>query len=109
MPAAEIDDIWIGPDHHVHYDGARDEATGTYLNTGTCTFAFKTAVGATLATGTCTYVAASSGNYLGVIDGPTYTASLTDGAFYKVEITFVQGGYDDVRTLWLRARKRGRT
>lgn len=99
--------IPIGGDCDVTYDGAQPRTGGSYLNSGTCTYALKDADGNAVAsgTGTLSYVAASDGNYLGVIDAAV-TATLTPDAWYYVEITFSQGGYNDFRRLKRQARYR---
>lgn len=102
-----MDPIYIGSDHFVRYDGARDSATGVYLNSGTCTYELFTAAGASLGTGTLSYVSASNGNYRGTIES-TVTSGLTLGAAYRVVIVFEQGSYNDRRTLRLRAADRDR-
>jgi hypothetical protein len=102
------DKIYIGPDHHVRYDDAADERTGTALTTGTCTFLLTDEDGATVTGSSGEAAHVSDGDYFGVIDGPTCTAALVEDAYYTCVITFSQGDYDDVRYLVLRAAKRGR-
>ena len=99
--------IYIGSDHDVTYEGAY--GGGGYLNSATVTFALKDSAGTTVSggTGTLSYVAASSGNYAGVIQS-SVTSLLTNRANYTLEITFVQSAFDDFRRLPLRACYRER-
>lgn len=100
----------INSDVYVEFLGARDSADDSYLNSGTCTYALylapttpggsRTAV--TGGTGTLSYVAASNGNYRGVIES-TITGTLTKGLPYDVVITFVQGNYNREKVLLYRA------
>lgn len=96
--------IYIGADMDVTYSGARIASTDAYLNTGTCTYALKTSSGAAVSggTGTLSYVASSDGDYAGVID-TIVTAALTEGSNYLLDITFVDGAYNDFRRIRLRA------
>ena len=98
--------IRIGADHDVSYLGAADR-DGNYQNSGTCTYALKDADGNAVSggTGTLSYVAASNGNYLGVIES-TVTATLTAGATYYLEITFSKSTLNDFRRLRCRAEYR---
>lgn len=101
------DPIYIGADHHVRWTGAKIEGTSTYLNAATVAFQLKNADGTNVTggSGTCAYVAASSGNYLGVIES-TVTAGLTEGAIYRLETTLVEGAYNDLRRWELVAQYR---
>lgn len=106
--------LYINSDAYVEYLDARDSADNLALNSATVTYTlYRSALtpgGARVAvsggTGTLTYVGGSSGNYRGTIQS-TVTATLTVGLPYEVEIVFVQGGYDDLRTLYYRAARRG--
>lgn len=100
--------IYIAADHAVTYESAY--AGGSYLNSGTCTFVLKDADGATVAStsGAASYVAASNGNYAGVIES-TALGSLTVGALYYLEITFAQSSYNDFRRIPLKAQYREKT
>lgn len=98
----------IGAAADVTYRGARKASDGTYLNAGTCTWRLLDSAGAIVdpaATGTLAYVAASSGNYAGTIPA-AYTAGLTAGAVYQVEISFAELLFEDKQTLIRIARKR---
>lgn len=88
--------IYIGADHDVLYSGAVPRSGGSYLNTGSGTWTLKTAAGASVATGTIDYVAASNGNYTGVIAGTSITG-LTEGTTYYVEISFADLTFHDFR------------
>lgn len=104
-------EIHVGADEEAYYEGARKRSDGTALNSGTCTWYLHTesdyAMGGAIsgATGSMDYVAASSGNYLGVIDAAV-TGALTVGAYYWLRITFSASGYDDERRFPLVARGR---
>lgn len=98
-------DLFIGCDNDVGYDGARIRATGTYMNSGTCTWSLQTTAGEVVATGSLSYVTGSSGNYLGVIDAAV-SAGLTDGRQYRLLIAFEQGGYKDARRVACKASYR---
>lgn len=98
--------IYIGCDHNVTLTGMRDAATGAYLNTGTATWTLKDASGTQISTGSLSYVAASNGNYLGVIESTDQGSGLTELATYYVYIAFTQGNYDDERRLTCEARYR---
>ena len=88
--------LFIGCDENVSYAGASDAITGTYLNTGTCTYSLQTVATppVVIDSGTLSYVAASNGNYLGIIDA-AITGALTNGQTYNVVVTFAQGNYND--------------
>lgn len=103
-----MDPIYLNVDHYVEYLGARDSADDAPLNTGTCTYALYTSAGVAVpsGSGTCDYLVASDGIYRGVI-ASTVTATLTPDAPYYLNVTFVQGNYDDARRLWYRAKHRG--
>lgn len=98
--------VYIGCDFNARYRGAQDAVSLAYLNTGTCTYSLQSLDGTILDSGSLAYVAASNGDYLGVIDAAV-TALLTVGASYKLVITFVQGNYDDKQVLTLWANYRG--
>lgn len=104
--------LYIGEDHNHRWgtnatDGAKDDLAGTYLNAAVVTWALKDAAGVlvTGGTGTLAYVAASNGNYLGVIQS-TVTALLTVGQTYYLETTLVQGDFNAFRRLPFQARYR---
>lgn len=99
--------IYIAADHDVKYYGAKTRAGEDPINDGTCTFALKDKDGTTLGTGTAPYVAASDGDYLGILQS-TATALMVEGDVYYVEITFSGGsGYNDFRRLEYVAAYRG--
>jgi hypothetical protein len=95
--------LYIGSDRNLKWNGAFDEENDLYLNSATITYALKTTPGGTiLGTGTLDYVSPSNGNYFGIIDS-TVTGALTEDAQYVLEVTFVQGNYNDFRQLWVTA------
>jgi hypothetical protein len=100
-----ISALFIGADMNVSYSGASIASTGAYLNSGTCTYVLRDEDGATVGTGTLPYVAASDGEYAGVIQS-TVTATLDEDAAYTLTITFVSGSYNDERDIPLRAAYR---
>jgi len=100
--------IYIGCDNLIKYTGAKDSDSGTYLNTGTCSYTLTDSAGATIGSGTLSYVAASNGNYEAIVDA-VVAALLEDGAIYTLTVTFVQGNYDDKRQLAVSAAYRRST
>ncbi len=103
-----MEPIFRNVDHYVEYLDARDSADDTPLDTGTCTFTLTTAAGVPVpgGSGTCAYVGGTNGNYRGILDA-AITGTLTLGAEYRIVQVFVQGGYNDQRTLRRRAADRG--
>jgi len=105
--------LYQGSDAFVKYFGAKDASDNSYLNSGACTYAIHAnnngAVGDAVvgASGALDYIAASNGNYRGVIDADTIDG-LTLGSQYWVVITFTQGNYDDKRTLLATCAQRDR-
>lgn len=97
--------LYVGADMDIGYSGAVPAAGGSYLTSGTCTWVLKNSAGATVASGSLSYVAASNGNYLGVMES-TVTSTLTADDPYTLTITFVQGSYNDERVIPLRAAYR---
>ena len=89
--------LYVGCDMDVWYTGARTR-TGTYLNSGSCTWELLDSAGASLASGPMPYEADSDGDYRGGIDATT-TATLTPNALYAVAITFTSGDSGDYRRL----------
>ncbi len=89
------DTITLNSDKTLELSGARDAATGSFLNAATVTYGLYTSAGVLVpsGTGTLTYVAASDGNYRGVIES-TVTSTLTTGQAYYALITLVQSAYD---------------
>lgn len=100
-----ISALYIGADMNVAYSGASIASTGAYLNAGTCTWTLKDSDGLTVGNGSLAYVAASNGNYLGVIES-TVTGTLTADAPYTLYVVFAQSTYDDKRIIPLRAANR---
>lgn len=103
-----VSPLYIGCDIDLDYTGARRSSGGTPLNTGTCTWSLTNSLGTAISSGTLAYVAASSGNYHGVIPS-TVTAALTPGGVYTLTVIFSDSGYDDERVLQLRASYRTAT
>jgi hypothetical protein len=111
----EVDraEIYVGADTEVFYEAARKRSDGTYLNSGTCTWALHEdsahRIGGAIAgaSGAVDYVGSSSGNYLGVIDAAV-TGLLTVGSYYWLRIVFTHpvSGCDDERRFPLVARHR---
>lgn len=103
-----------GADEYLKYFGASDSADDSYLNSGTCTYAIYENSNGSLGTavsggtGTLSYIASSNGNYRGIIDAAV-TGAMTVGAYYWIVITFVQGNYNDQRTLAAQCVRRGAT
>ena len=100
--------LYIGADMNVKYTGAYDPEAATYLNTATVTFTlYSNAALTTVVTGptTMSYVAASNGNYLGVMQSSA-TSGLTNGTTYYLKVVLTQGAYDDMRVLTLLAAYR---
>lgn len=92
--ARKLKQIWFDADNDVTWTGAY--AGGAYLNAATVTWSLKSLDEVEIATGTCTYVTASSGNYLGTIDEDV-TDGLVENTKYYLDVTLVQGGYEDSR------------
>lgn len=99
------DVLWIGSDHYVRLSDVVDEADDTPLTTGTCTFLLEDSDGNTVANSSGTASHVSGGDYRGIIDGPTCTANLEEGARYNLVITFNQGNYDREDCIPLQARR----
>jgi hypothetical protein len=89
--------IYIAADMNVDYEGAQD-ADGNFLNAGTCTWTLYESDGTLIATGSLTYVAASDGDYRGVIQSTT-TDDLEADVPYYVVVTFVEDGFNDSRRI----------
>jgi hypothetical protein len=101
-------DVIIGDDFTLRINGARDPdaAAGVYLTTATVTYTLYTAAGVSVTTGSLPYVAASNGNYRGVIES-TVTSTLTSGGLYYIIFVLVQGNYDWTDRLDLVAKPPG--
>lgn len=107
--------LFIGADANVTLTGIRDAVTGSYLNSASPTWTLQDTAGNAILDGddtpiggTIDYVAASNGDYRGVIDG-AITADLTSRQDYVVVVDFSSAGYDDVRHIPVTAMYRGRT
>lgn len=103
-----ISPLYIGADLDLDYSDARVASTDAPLNTGTCTWTLKDADGLTVGSGTLAYVAASSGDYAGVMQS-TVTGALEVDAPYTLTILFSQGSYQDARVIPMRAAYRTTT
>ena len=95
--------LYLQADNNIKITGLSDADTAAYLNSATVTYAIKNEAGSTItgATGTLDYIAASNGNYLGVVDATVMVLNSTTpftltGNFF-IEITIVQGNYNDFR------------
>lgn len=97
--------LYIGADHDVTLEGLSAAATATYLNAATVTWNLKDRFNESVTTGTLDYVAASNGNYAGIIQS-TITSALTPGALYYLEVTSSEGTYQDFRREQLVAKYR---
>lgn len=102
--------LYIGNDRYITLSGVNDAADGLYLNSATVTYALYEADGTAVSggTGTLTYIAASNGNYRGVIDAAV-TTTLTAEAQYYFVITATQSNYDGKWRINCTARIRGTT
>lgn len=87
--------IYIGNDTDLKATGMQDENSGTYLNSLTISWSLVDGSGTQVSggSGTLAYVAASNGNYFGVMDAAV-TSLLTLGATYTLIMTVTGGGYD---------------
>jgi len=90
----KVERLYIGCDMEAPYEGAF--AGGVYLNAATVGWELLDAAGSVLGSGSCAYVAASDGDYLGVIES-TVTAALTRGRPYRVRYTLASGTVNDVQ------------
>lgn len=79
-----LDKIFIGEPRDVSLTGLKRRSTDTYKNDATITWALKELDGTSIATGSLSYVAASDGDYLGVIPA-NVTDDLEEGVEYIVE------------------------
>lgn len=91
--------VYISNDHDIEIIGLQDRSAGTYLNSKTVTATLKTEAGVTV-TGmtfplTLDYVAASNGNYRGVLDKDIVVVV---GTRYLCEITVA--GSSGERAFW---------
>lgn len=101
--------LYIGEDHYVRFFGANDSADSSYLNSATVTFTLKTTADVTVSGPTpMDYIAASNGNYRGILDSAV-TSGLTLDAGYYLYIDFDQGNYEGKRRLTCVASYRGQT
>jgi hypothetical protein len=92
------DYIHAGCDNDVLLEGATNADTGNYMNAATVTFTlYKSIVGSEVSgdavagatTIAMAYVAASNGNYLGIIQS---TVALVVGDYYWIVVDYAQGG-----------------
>lgn len=98
--------IAIASDATVLASSVKDATTNTYLNTATVTYELTTSSGTSIDTGILSYVAASNGNYSGVIDA-SVTALLLNQRTYLLNVVIVQDNYKDTGQLRLIAYNRG--
>lgn len=104
--------IFIGSDNPIEYKGAKNTATAAYLNAATVTFTLydgdPDVAGVAVAGATAVamaYVAASNGNYLGILES---TVVLTENAHYWVQVDFAEGTIGDQRKWEVKAITRPR-
>ncbi len=100
---------YIGSDKSIvitGLSGTNIAGTTAYLNSATITWFLYDPDGDEVTNGTMTYVAASNGNYRGVVES-TVTSTLTKGAIYKLKVVIVQGGFNDERWIEEVAMRRG--
>lgn len=89
--------LYVDADNNIEFLGVMDHSTEAYINNATVTFALKEEDGdaVTSGSGTCSYVAASDGDYIGVLDA---AADINVGQSYWLEVTMTaSGGYNDFR------------
>ena len=105
---ARTDYVTIGNDELVWWKGAINEQSGNYLNSATVTASLYTSAGVLVPSSAVTlaYVAASNGNYNGILESAV-TATLTDGAYYTWKADLVQGGIVGHREWDVMARYEG--
>lgn len=84
-----ISTLQFNNDNLIELDGLFDLVVGTFINNATVTFTIVDRTGTDLFANTpMGYVAASSGNYQGLLTAPS-AATLTVGRGYRVEINVV--------------------
>lgn len=81
----------VGSDETLTLTGM--SAGGSYLNSGTATWALKTLAGTTIGSGSFTYTTSSNGNYTSPVES-TVTSLLNPGSRYVLQVTFNQSSYD---------------
>lgn len=102
------DKLYIGVDNAVTLTGMRDR-DGNYLNTGVSTWILYECDDTEITSvnsGDLDYVTASEGNYLGTIPAST---EIEEDVYYWLEISFVDSGLTDSRTLKMIGAYRGKT
>lgn len=105
---AALSPLYIGSDLDLKLTGMSAAGTGAYFNSATAGWSLADLNGTSVGSGTLDYVAASNGNYAGVI-GSDVTSTLNDGDEYVLTITFTEGDYDDERVFNLFAAYRQQT
>lgn len=89
--------LYLESDNNVGVTGVMDERTSAYLNAGTMTYSISSisTPSVVITSGSCTYVAASNGNYLGVVDATVMTTlNFSEGCLYYIKYVFVEGNYN---------------
>ncbi len=89
--------IYIAEDNAIRMDRVRLSNAGTYMNSGSVTYALKTLVNSVLTTissGSLAYVAGTHGRWQGAIDRAD-VASLAEGDICWLEITLDNGAGAD--------------
>lgn len=99
-------ELWVDNDSVLTLTGAMDEVTDAYLNSATVTgrvYDSTTSGGVPVpgstplaAAVTLSYVAASDGDYRGVVEADAFSPALTAGTRYWIKFTLVSGGVDAV-------------
>jgi len=100
MPAEHIKTLKVRSDNVITWDGMTRETTGAAVNDATVTYALLSSAGAALSpavTGTLAYVAASAGDYQGIIESSQVT--LVSGTTYLLELTATSGAWNGLRRI----------
>lgn len=100
-------DVDVGSDFDLTLTGVRDAATGDYLNNGTAPYTLYDSSDQAVSggTGSLSYVAASDGNYRGVVESTQVT--LLAGRRYYALVPFVESGYNQTFRIDITARDPG--
>ncbi len=96
--------FYRGVDQDIEFTGVKVRRTSAYLNNAEATFTLKDRYGETISEGVLNYVAASNGNYYGVLNGDDTTDVVS--SVHTLEVVFVKDDYRDQRTLKLQAADR---
>lgn len=101
-----MESVYISADNDLVVTGLSVAATGSYLNSATVAAQLRDSAMGAITGGdvTLSYVAASNGNYLGVLPS---TITITDGQRLWCDLTISSGSYNDFRRVPCVARYRG--